>query len=67
MGEVAAQMLIRHIESRTVIPPQKLLLEAELVTRESTRALEGAITPPPSTREKRLPTSTAGSGRAARR
>jgi len=66
MGEVAAQMLIRHIESRTAVPPQKVVLEAELVTRASTRALDGAaITPPPSTREK--PRSSRAAGRPARR
>ena len=66
MGEVAAQMLIRHIESKTAVPPQKVLLEAELVTRASTRALDGAaVTPPPSTREKSHPSRAAG--RPARR
>jgi LacI family transcriptional regulator/LacI family repressor for deo operon, udp, cdd, tsx, nupC, and nupG len=42
MGETAAQMLIRHIESKTVLPKQKVLLEAELVVRQSTRPLDGA-------------------------
>ena len=67
MGEVAAQMLIRHIESRTAVPPQKVVLEAELVVRQSTRALDGAAITLPSTREKRLPSRAAGSGRPARR
>ena len=40
MGEVAAQMLIRHIESKTVVPPQKVLLEAQLIARRSTRRLD---------------------------
>jgi LacI family transcriptional regulator/LacI family repressor for deo operon, udp, cdd, tsx, nupC, and nupG len=65
MGEVAAQMLIRHIESRTVLPPQKVLLEAQLVVRASTRALNGATAPQPAAREKRLPASPAS--RPARR
>ncbi len=66
MGAVAAQMLIRHIESKTALPPQKVVLEAEIVARASTRALEGAaITPPPSTREKARPSRAAG--RPARR
>ena len=68
MGETAARLLIRHIESRTAVPPQKVLLEAELVTRQSTRALDGAaIAPPPSTREKPRSSSGAGSTRPARR
>jgi hypothetical protein len=33
-------MLIRHIESKTGVPPQKVFLDAELVIRGSTRALE---------------------------
>ena len=68
MGELAAQMLIRHIESRTVLPPQKVVLEAELVTRESTRALDGgAIASRPVARGARLPSPAAGRGRPARR
>lgn len=39
MGETAVQMLIRHIESRETLPPQKVFLEAELVVRDSTRSL----------------------------
>jgi DNA-binding LacI/PurR family transcriptional regulator len=39
MGQIAAQMLIRHVESKAVVPPQKVLLDAELVVRGSTRAL----------------------------
>ena len=39
MGRLAAQMLIRHIESRETLPPQKVHLEAELVVRDSTRTL----------------------------
>jgi LacI family transcriptional regulator/LacI family repressor for deo operon, udp, cdd, tsx, nupC, and nupG len=42
MGRLAAQLLIRHIESREAVPPEKVYLEAELVVRDSTRALAGA-------------------------
>src|SRR4051812_6617694 len=66
MGETAARMLIRHIESKTVIPPQKVLLESELVIRQSTRALdESPVGRPPSASERRLP--SAGAGHTARR
>jgi DNA-binding LacI/PurR family transcriptional regulator len=41
MGETAAQQLIRHIESKQAVPPQKLSLEAELIVRATTA-------PPPS-------------------
>ena len=39
MGQIAAEMLIRHIESREAVPPQKVYLDAELVVRQSTRSL----------------------------
>jgi LacI family transcriptional regulator/LacI family repressor for deo operon, udp, cdd, tsx, nupC, and nupG len=39
MAQIATQMLIRHIESKTVVPPQKVFLDAELVVRGSTRTL----------------------------
>jgi LacI family transcriptional regulator/LacI family repressor for deo operon, udp, cdd, tsx, nupC, and nupG len=42
MGQRAAQMLVRHIESREALPPQKVSLEAELVVRDSTRPPAGA-------------------------
>jgi LacI family transcriptional regulator len=45
MGQRAAQMLIRHIESREALPPQKVYLDAELVVRDSTRALSPAAAP----------------------
>jgi LacI family transcriptional regulator len=38
MGEIAAEMLIKHVESRTAVPVQKAYLEAQLVVRDSTRA-----------------------------
>ncbi len=52
MGELAAQMLIRHVESKTGILPQKIFLDAELVVRGSTRAL--------SAETGRAPAGTAG-------
>lgn len=36
MGELAAQMLVRHIESKAAIPPQRVYLDATLVERTST-------------------------------
>lgn len=45
MGRMAAQMLIRHIEAREALPPQKVYLEAELVVRDSTRAVAQAAAP----------------------
>jgi len=36
MGDLAAQMLIRHIESQETITPQKVYLDAALVVRRST-------------------------------
>ncbi len=45
MGEIAAQMLIRHVESKAGVPPQKVFLDAELVVRGSTRAPAAAALP----------------------
>ncbi|CAA9318904.1 MAG: hypothetical protein AVDCRST_MAG68-2829 [uncultured Gemmatimonadetes bacterium] len=45
MGRLAAQLLIRHIESREALPPEKVYLEAELVVRDSTRALHAEAPP----------------------
>jgi LacI family transcriptional regulator, galactose operon repressor len=68
MGEIAAQMLIRHIESRTVLPPQKVVLDAELVVRQSTRPLDGArVAASTAAREKRLPSSDSRGSRSTRR
>lgn len=39
IGEIAVQMLIRHVESSETLPPQKVFLDAELVVRRSTRSL----------------------------
>jgi len=50
MGRLAAQMLIRHIESRETLPPQKVYLQSELVVRDSTRA----VSPPAPARRVRL-------------
>jgi DNA-binding LacI/PurR family transcriptional regulator len=62
MGELAAQMLIRHIESRETLPPQKVYLEAELVVRDSTRS----ATQKPASRPSRIRMSTAaGDGTGA--
>lgn len=36
MGRIAARMLIRHVESKEVVPPRKVNLESELVIRRST-------------------------------
>lgn len=38
MGDLAAQMLIRHIESKQAVTPQKVYLDAALVIRRSTAA-----------------------------
>jgi DNA-binding LacI/PurR family transcriptional regulator len=40
MGRIATQLLIRHVESKESVPPQKVYLEAELVVRRSTRRLQ---------------------------
>ncbi len=50
MGEVATRMLLRHVESREAVPPQRVDLVAELVVRASTappavRAPDGAGRP----------------------
>ncbi len=42
MAEIATEMLIKHVESKTAIPPQKVYLDAELMVRASTRSLRGA-------------------------
>ncbi|HEX2722041.1 MAG TPA: LacI family DNA-binding transcriptional regulator [Gemmatimonadaceae bacterium] len=36
MGRIAAEMLVKHIESREALPLQKVYLDATLVVREST-------------------------------
>jgi LacI family transcriptional regulator/LacI family repressor for deo operon, udp, cdd, tsx, nupC, and nupG len=38
MGELAAEMLIRHVESKAVVPPQRAYLDAQLIVRRSTAA-----------------------------
>jgi LacI family transcriptional regulator len=62
MGQMAAQMLIRHIEAREALPPQKVYLEAALVVRGSTRALTAAA--PQRTRRVRVAATDAPSGAA---
>jgi DNA-binding LacI/PurR family transcriptional regulator len=63
MGQLAAQMLIRHIESRETLPPQKVYLESELVVRDSTRGVSPPAAPrrPPRVRLA----ATAGDGTGA--
>ena len=60
MGRLAAQLLIRHIESREALPPEKVYLEAELVVRGSTRALADI-------RPARIPASGGDGNRATAR
>lgn len=59
MGQLAAEMLIRHVESKAMLPPQKAFLEAELVVRRSTCAHDDAL--PGSAKRS---TVTAASGRS---
>ncbi|HEU5186019.1 MAG TPA: LacI family DNA-binding transcriptional regulator [Gemmatimonadaceae bacterium] len=47
MGEIAARMLLHHVEANEVIPPQRVDLQAELVVRRSTAAV-GAVALPSS-------------------
>jgi LacI family transcriptional regulator len=35
MGQIATEMLIRHIESKEAVPPQKVYVDSELVVRRS--------------------------------
>ncbi|HEV3050146.1 MAG TPA: LacI family DNA-binding transcriptional regulator [Longimicrobium sp.] len=65
MGRVAAQMLIRHIESKEALPPQKVYLEAELVVRDSTRVLAPAAPARPA-RVRVASSAGDGTGTAAR-
>ena len=39
MGQLAAEMLIKHVEAHTVLPPQHAMLESELVERASVRCM----------------------------
>jgi LacI family transcriptional regulator/LacI family repressor for deo operon, udp, cdd, tsx, nupC, and nupG len=45
MGESAAQLLVRHIESRQAVAPQKISLTATLVVRGSTAAPAAVAAP----------------------
>ena len=38
MGTIAADMLITHVESQTVVPVKRAYLDAQLVARASTAA-----------------------------
>jgi LacI family transcriptional regulator/LacI family repressor for deo operon, udp, cdd, tsx, nupC, and nupG len=56
MGRTAAEMLVRHIEARQAVPPQRVNIDAALVVRQTTapppegpavRAAPGALAPEP--------------------
>lgn len=49
MGRSAAEMLLRQIDSRKPLPQEKVTLDAELVIRETTRALKDPGQPSPTT------------------
>lgn len=53
MGETATQLLIRHIEARQGVPPQRVSLDAALVVRRSTAPVVGAAVPAPTTGGRR--------------
>jgi hypothetical protein len=56
MGNLAAQMLIRHIESKQSVTPRKVYLDATLVVRRSTA--------PPAHSPVKLAFSVYGDGQA---
>ncbi|MDB4882160.1 MAG: regulatory protein LacI [Gemmatimonadetes bacterium] len=39
MGQIAAEMLIKHVEAHTVLPPQHAMLESELIVRASVKRI----------------------------
>jgi LacI family transcriptional regulator len=41
MGERATELLIRHIEAHTALPPERIIFEGTLVVRSSTQSLRG--------------------------
>jgi LacI family transcriptional regulator len=45
MGEIAARMLLHHVESNEVIPPQRVDLRAELIVRSSTAEVGSGVSP----------------------
>lgn len=45
MGEVAARMLLHHVESNEILPPQRVNLRAELILRASTADVGGITAP----------------------
>lgn len=64
MGRIAARMLIRHVESKEVVPPRKVNLESELVVRRSTAPPAGTPAPAlPRPIARRGPRATASSSR----
>jgi LacI family transcriptional regulator/LacI family repressor for deo operon, udp, cdd, tsx, nupC, and nupG len=59
MGDLAAQMLIHHIESKQTVTPQKVYLDASLVVRRSTA-------PPPPAQPSHPASATDGERSTAR-
>lgn len=47
MGQVAARMLLRHVESKDPVPPQRVDLTATLIERRSTAPPRQVAPPPP--------------------
>ncbi|HSQ75713.1 MAG TPA: hypothetical protein VLT13_09170 [Bacteroidota bacterium] len=45
IGERAAEILIRNIESTALLPTERVVLETEFIVRESTRALKTEAVP----------------------
>lgn len=66
MGRRAAELLIGHIESREALPPQKVYLEAELVVRDSTRAVKPAAAAARAPRIRVAPAAAEDAAPAAR-
>lgn len=61
MGQLATQMLIRQIETRENLQPQKVFLDAELVVGKTTRALSSGSEPQVAPQLVRAVESAAGS------
>ena len=43
MGEIAARMLLQHVESNDIVPPQRVDLHAELIVRRSTTSVRAMV------------------------
>jgi len=41
MGKMAAELLVRHMNSEKPLPPERIVLKETLVVRESTRTMVG--------------------------